>query len=680
MIPGTASWFERHGRRLYSRTITTARIDDSPMNRSLSPPGTTEEIHARSALVLAPHFDDEVLGCGGLVAQLTAAGAVVRVLFLSDGSGAVPAETDRADHSARRRREAGQAAEVLGLAGIDHLNLPDGSLDQRVDEMVRGIKRAILSLRPELLLVTSPLEGSPDHRAAFLAVHEILGGVRPGDELSALVASLRILAYEVNQPFYPNLLVDVSDQVATIEKAMACYASQQEQHDYLGARLGLLRFRTLTLEPEVRAVEAYRRLTSQDFATRGPTRLVAEMGGSPELVAIEQGPTISVVVRTKDRPQLLAEALASLAAGTYRRAEVVVVNDGGRSPELPTDYPVALRKVDLEPNQGRARAANAGVAAATGEFIAFLDDDDLCAPEHLATLAGLVRAAGVRVAYTDAAVGVYEPDADEGWRCRERRLPYSRDFDADLLLFDNYIPFNTLLIDRRLFAEVGELDPELPFFEDWDFLIRLAARTRFHHLARVTCEYRQFRGAGHHILGDDPRKRADFLEMKARVLAKHAARLTPEVIARIVDVLRAETVNEQEVTARQRAEIQEAEERYHRLNGRLASLEIHSKVLEQTRGRYEAELREERDEHYRLDRDLARLYAREQELTEALRQAHAQHGDATCRLEQITEHAERLSEELRRCYAEIERLNAVIKDMESTRAWRTHQWWQSHKP
>ncbi|MCP4655789.1 MAG: glycosyltransferase [bacterium] len=651
-----------------------------PMNRSLSPPGTTEEIHARSALVLAPHFDDEVLGCGGLVAQLTAAGAVVRVLFLSDGSGDAPAETDRADYSSRRRREAGQAAKVLGLAGIDHLDLPDGSLDQRVDEMAQGIKRALLSLRPELLLVTSPLEGSPDHRAAFLAVHQLLGGVRPGHELAALVAKLRILAYEVNQPLYPNLLVDVSDQVPTIEQAMACYASQQEQHDYLGARLGLLRFRALTLDPEARAVEAYWRLASQDFATRGPARLLAEMGGSPELVAVEQGPTISVVVRTKDRPQLLAEALDSLAAGTYRRAEVVVVNDGGRSPELPDDYPVPLKKVDLETNQGRARAANAGVAAATGEFIAFLDDDDLCEPEHLATLAGLVRGAGVRVAYTDAAVGVYEPDGGEGWRCRERRLPYSRDFDADLLLFDNYIPFNTLLIDRRLFAEVGEFDPELPFFEDWDFLIRLASRTRFHHLARVTCEYRHFRGAGHHILGDDPRERADFLEMKARVLRKHTARLSPEVIARIVDVLRAETVSEQEITARLRADLGEADERFHRLNGRLTSLEIHCKVLEETHGRYEARMREERDEHHRLDRDLARLHAREQELTEELRQTHAQHGDVTCRLDQITEHGQQVSEELRRCYGEIERLNAVIKDMESTRAWRTHQWWQSHKP
>ena len=66
------------------------------------------------------------------------------------------------------------------------------------------------------------------------------------------------------------------------------------------------------------------------------------------------------------------------------------------------------RRVELAENRGRAGAADAGVAAATGDYVAFLDDDDLAAPEHLATLVGLVGAAGVRVAYTDAAVGVYE--------------------------------------------------------------------------------------------------------------------------------------------------------------------------------------------------------------------------------------------------------------------------------
>ena len=76
------------------------------MNATLQPPGATERVRAASALVLAPHYDDEVLGCGGLVAQLAAAGATVRVLFLSDSAGGDERVAERAAYAARRRRMA----------------------------------------------------------------------------------------------------------------------------------------------------------------------------------------------------------------------------------------------------------------------------------------------------------------------------------------------------------------------------------------------------------------------------------------------------------------------------------------------------------------------------------------------------------------------------------------------
>ncbi len=600
------------------------------MNDS-SPPGSTEDVRAASALVLAPHYDDEVLGCGGLVARLTASGAVARVLFLSDSAGDSSQADERRAYSQRRREEAKAAAEVLGVAGIDHLDLPDGGLSQHLDAIAEGIRRALLSQRPRLLLVPSPLELSADHRAAFGALHRLLGGLRPEDPLWPTVQDLEILAYEINRPLYPDLLVDIGEQVPVLERAMACYGSQQEQHDYLAACLGLARFRTLTLAPEVRAAEAYRRLTSADFQTHGPSRLITELSGSPRTLTVEEGPRISVVLRTKDRPELLAEALASLAASSYRRAEVVLVNDGGEPPVLPEGFPLPVVRVDLATNQGRSAAANAGVAAASGYYVTFLDDDDVVEPEHLATLAGAVQAAGVRVAYSDAAVGVYELGPEGGWQRVERRLPYSRDFDPELLLFDNYIPFNTLLIERALFEQAGDFDLDLPFFEDWDYLIRLSALAPFHHLARVTCEYRHFRGGGHHILGDSSRRRADFVEMKARVIAKHTDRHAPETTAGVIDGLRSENVAGQEEARRLRRELRRAEERYHQLNGRLAGVEVNNQVLEESERRARADLRQREDE---------------------IRQTHN----------------------------EIERLTELIRAMESTKAWRLHQWWQRRKP
>ncbi|HEX3557222.1 MAG TPA: PIG-L family deacetylase, partial [Thermoanaerobaculia bacterium] len=314
------------------------------MNETLQPPGWTERVRAASALILAPHYDDEVLGCGGLIAQLTAAGAVVRVLFLTDsGGGAEGAagaggSADREAYGRRRREEAAQACEILGLTGCDHLGLPDGALDQHLDEAVRGIRRAIFTQRPDLILVPSPLEVTRDHRAAFAALHRLLAPLREGGgsgDTPEPLRGLRILLYEVNHPGHPDLLVDVSAERERLERAMAAYASQEERHPYWNAGLGLRRFRTLSLAPGVELAEGYRRLRLEDFTTRSPAQLVRHLGGHPEVHEVREGPKISVIVRTRDRQGLLDEALASLAAGDYRRAEVVLVNDGGTRPVVP---------------------------------------------------------------------------------------------------------------------------------------------------------------------------------------------------------------------------------------------------------------------------------------------------------------------------------------------------------
>ena len=649
-----------------------------PGDATLLPPGATTRVTARRVLVLAPHYDDEVLGCGGLLAELAEGGARVRVLFLSDGGRRLDGPSEGSgEYAARRREESAAALAALGIGFDDgavvddgaaaHLDLPDGSLAAHLDELAAGIEREISELAPDLLLVPSPLEVTPDHRAAFATLHRVLGGVREGDggAFAEAARGLEVLVYEVNHPAYPDLLVDVSDRLPAIEAAMAAYASQQEVHDYLAAGLGLRRFRTLSLprpragEGEdaggVTAAEGYRRLRLHDFTTHSPAALVRRLGGVPELLEVREGPLVSVVVRTRDRPALLAEALASLAEGTYRRVEVVLVNDGGAPPEVPAGYPFPVRRVDHAESRGRSAAAAAGVAAATGEWIAFLDDDDLALPEHLAVLAAAAAGAGVRAVYSDAAVVTYELAGDEpggsgGWREAERRLPYSRDFDPDVLRVDNYIPFNTLLIERALFEEVG-FDDELPIFEDWDFLIRLARRTPFHHVRRVTCEYRHFRGAGHHALGERPRERADFLAVKARVLAKHAGELTPETLARAVDTLRAEAVDQAEAARRARdtaAELTREHDaladRYHRAHGEAAA-------LREERGRLVGEVE-------RSGEEARRLYQRERELA-----AHVDEQEA----------------HLGRTYGEIERLNGIVETLRRATLPGIVRWWRENR-
>jgi len=623
-------------------------------------PGKTTDITARRVLVIAPHADDDVLGCGGLLARLAANGAEIHVLFLTDSSGGDEVTEHQQAYAERRHHEARAALELLGIRDIEHLDLPDGRLDQFMSLAAGAIEHELLNLRPDLLLAVSPLEVTSDHQAAFAALHRTLSGLRGGTPLDEAVADLRILLYEVNHPGYPDVLVDVSAEIQSLTEAIKQHSSQLDLHNYLKAAIGIRRYRTLSLPTSVTAAEGFRELRAADFVTHSVAGMIRVLGGCPAVHERAEGTRISVVVRTKDRPELLRQALASLAAGSYRNVQVVLVNDGGDAPELPTDYPFEVARVDLPENRGRAAAANAGIAAATGDHIAFLDDDDLAEPEHLTTLAGLASAEDARVVYTDAAVGIYEIDAEEGWRQVERRIPYSRDFDPELLLFDNYIPFNTLLIERSLFDQAGPFDPELPFFEDWDLLIRLSRLVPFHHLAQVTCEYRHFRGGGRHIFGERPSTdRPDFLAVKGRVIGRYRHLHTPELLARVVAGLRDEAVARSEELAARSAEAltlrrsQAAlEEAFHRVNGERDSIRMERDAAVAERDRL-------REEVERCSRQASLFDVR-------LRQLF---GDEALLRGTIGETEEHLA----RTYREIDRLNALIREMEGTKAWRLHR-------
>lgn len=641
----------------------------------LAPPGRTSAVGARRVLVLAPHFDDEVLGCGGTLVQLARRGAAVRVVFLSDG-GALPEaeESVRRAYAARRREESAAALLALGITeAAVTLDLPDGRLEFHGEELAARIRRELVAFAPDLVFVTSPLEVTGDHRAAFGALHAVLSTVRPedGDALSSLVPALTVLAYEINHPAYPDVLVDVSAELPAISAAMAVYSSQEERHAYLAAGLGLRRYRTLSLPASagVAAAEGFRRLTGSDFVAHDLAELVAKMGGAPVHREVALGPLVSVVVRTKDRPALLAEALASLAASVYRRLEVVLVNDGGVPPAIPADFPFPVRRVDFPTNRGRAAAANAGVAAATGEWIGFLDDDDVVLPEHFAVLVAGAVGAGVQVVYSDAAVVALElapagelASSSGGWREVERRLPYSRDFDLPWLLLDNYIPFMTVLFSRSALAAASDgsmlFDESLPIFEDWDVLIRLGLRTPFHHLRRTTALYRHFRGAGHHALGEHGTTRGDFLTHKARVIARHAAALTPERLAAAADRLRAAAVVAHEDTLRLRTELGERD-------AVRAELETKHFALE--------------DHFHRQHGELVAVTEERERLTAALAEAQAELARVQPREAELAAVVADQTDHLRRTYAEIERLNVALRALEVLPKRELILWWQNQQ-
>jgi LmbE family N-acetylglucosaminyl deacetylase/glycosyltransferase involved in cell wall biosynthesis len=471
-------------------------------------------------LVLAPHPDDEVIGCGGLLALHLRDGRSARVVIATDGSKATGASANDAGYRARREEESRRGLAALGgAATVRFLGFPDRGLDDSVSAPLRD---ELLTFRPDIVCVPSPVEIHPDHIALSKAFCEL---VQRDEVLFAELATTRVAFYEVSQPLRPNTLVDITDVADLKYAAIAAHESQIILKDYVAYARGLNAYRAMTLPPETKAAEGYWVTPLPTLQTRPFSELRRLAGHIAAIEVVRPQLAVSVVVRTKNRPILVRDAIASIRANEYP-AEIVVVNDGGTRPEAE-----GVKVVEHETSRGRSEAMNSGVRAATGSHVAFLDDDDLFYPEHLPSLVKAANSIGGKVAwYTDAVSAFMRVGPTGAYECRARQRLFATDFDRDLLFVDNYIPLTTLLVPRDLFLESGGFDPGFDLFEDWDFLIRLAERGDFARIPRITCEVRHFEG-GDSIIAAAPEGSGKFRDAKLQVWTKHSNKLTNEVIA-----------------------------------------------------------------------------------------------------------------------------------------------------
>ena len=468
------------------------------------------QLRGERLLVLAPHPDDEVIACGGLVALHLREHRVVRIVVATDGA--------QAGEAAIREEESRRGVARLGEAQIRFLRFADRGLG---DEATPRIREQLADFRPDLILVPSLEEIHPDHLAL---ARTFVGLVQSDDTLFADLAIARVAFYEVSQPLRPNAIVDITEVAELKYAAIAEHASQLAVRDYVSYARGLNAYRAMTMPPAVQFAEAY-------LVTELPSLRTTAMSQLAPRAAIEitrETLPLSVVIRTKDRPELLREAIASVRATEYP-CEIVVVNDGGTAVE-----PEGVTLVQHDAPRGRSAAANAGVDAAANKYVAFLDDDDLFYPEHLATLAAAAQASSHVAWYTDAVSAFLRPGEYGAYETHSRMRIFAQDFDRELLLVDNYIPLPTLLVGRDTFLAAGGFDPQLDLFEDWDLLIRLSQRGSFLRVPRVTCEIRHFEGGTSVVLAA-PEGSARFRESKLQVWRKHAALLGHDLFANVYE-------------------------------------------------------------------------------------------------------------------------------------------------
>ncbi|MGN5595875.1 glycosyltransferase [Stutzerimonas nitrititolerans] len=199
----------------------------------------------------------------------------------------------------------------------------------------------------------------------------------------------------------------------------------------------------------------------------------------------------SIVMTTYNRPDLLRFALDSVNSQTLQDFEVILVNDHGEGVEsLLVQYSYSISYLRQGRNRGPAAARNAAHRLARGRYVVYLDDDDIFLPDHLQTLADALQKHPGEVVYSDALFVAERIENDVRHSLKEeRRYPHDN-YSRERLSVDNYIPVNTFAWPRAVAAEVGEFDETLSGLEDWDFLLRLAARLPFHHVQRETVQVR----------------------------------------------------------------------------------------------------------------------------------------------------------------------------------------------
>jgi glycosyltransferase involved in cell wall biosynthesis len=244
----------------------------------------------------------------------------------------------------------------------------------------------------------------------------------------------------------------------------------------------------------------------------------------------ERNPLVSVIVRTKDRPRLLMQALRSIVVQTYRPIEAVLVNDGGCDLDIEmiktNSKDISLNYIRLEKNTGRAHAANVGVDAASGDYMGFLDDDDELYPDHVSSLLSSLQRSGYDVAYS--AVEMIERDVNNEDNPIQSRIVFAREFSYEDLLIWNYIPLISVLFAADILRD-QRFDESFELFEDWDLLIRAAGNGNFYFINTITSRYNQWSDTqiGFKSHPDEVKKAA------LKIFSKHKGKFSPDLLYRL---------------------------------------------------------------------------------------------------------------------------------------------------
>ncbi len=215
MMGGLRAWY-RHSRVLKKATrFTQFAVAKGLVTARL--PHPTPLRHGR-VMVLAPHVDDEAIGCGGTLLLHRQAGDPVQVVY-------VLADDHRQE---AREQEGNRVGGILGSAPT-HLRCP-----QQIERVREALKPLMLRERPDVTYVPWWLDNHEGHVVVSQAV---------GQLLEAGIACGELWCYEVWTPLIPNRIVDITSVLDQKTRLLEQYTSQMDKNDIVSMAVGLSRYR-----------------------------------------------------------------------------------------------------------------------------------------------------------------------------------------------------------------------------------------------------------------------------------------------------------------------------------------------------------------------------------------------------------------------------------------------------
>ena len=213
-----------------------------------------------------------------------------------------------------------------------------------------------------------------------------------------------------------------------------------------------------------------------------------------------ESPLVSILIRTVGRDAWLEQALATVANQTWPNVEAVVIEDGpARSQAIVERFRGRLRfRYEATGTRvGRARAGNLALAAAKGEWLNFLDDDDVLFADHVEVLLDAANKGGVKGAYALSWETPTEFVDRERGQCREIEhvTRHRQPFDRLALWHHNYLPIQSVLFHRSLYERHGGFAEDMDQLEDWNLWTRYTLHDDFLLVEKTTSKYRVPAGA-----------------------------------------------------------------------------------------------------------------------------------------------------------------------------------------